>query len=125
MQRDNIDAVLEFLEKHKIKTLDLTGGAPEMNPHFRDLVIAARAMDVQVIDRCNLTILEEEDFSWLADFLAEYSVEVVASMPCYLEENVDRQRGKGVVGDFTPDRLLELAREEHEKSIAAGFGKLS
>ena len=96
MQRDNIDAVLEFLEKHKIKTLDLTGGAPEMNPHFRDLVIAARAMDVQVIDRCNLTILEEEDFSWLADFLAEYSVEVVASMPCYLEENVDKQRGKGV-----------------------------
>ncbi len=96
MQRDNIDAVLEFIDKHHIKTLDLTGGAPEMNPHFCDLVIAARAMNVQVIDRCNLTILEEEGFDWLADFLAEHSVEVVASMPCYLEKNVDKQRGKGV-----------------------------
>jgi radical SAM/Cys-rich protein len=96
MQRDTIDDVLEFLEKQNIKLLDLTGGAPEMNPHFRELVVAARAMDVRVIDRCNLTILEEEGFDWLADFLAANHVEVVASMPCYLEENVDRQRGKGV-----------------------------
>lgn len=96
MQRDTIDDVLEFLEKHNIKTLDLTGGAPEMNPHFRELVVAARAMDVHVIDRCNLTILEEDGFDWLADFLAVNNVEVVASMPCYLEENVDKQRGKGV-----------------------------
>lgn len=114
MQRDNIDAVLEFIDKHHIKTLDLTGGAPEMNPHFRDLVIAARVMDVQVIDRCNLTILEEEGFDWLADFLAEYSVEVVASMPCYLEENVDRQRGKGV---FTQS-IKGLKRLN-----ASGYGK--
>lgn len=96
MQRENIDAVIEFLGKRNIKILDLTGGAPEMNPHFRDLVVAARDMNVCVLDRCNLTILEEEGFDWLADFLAEQSVEVVASMPCYLEENVDRQRGKGV-----------------------------
>lgn len=96
MQRDNIDTVIEFLDKRNIKILDLTGGSPEMNPHFRDLVVAARAMDVHVMDRCNLTILEEEGFDWLAGFLAEHNVEVIASMPCYLEENVDRQRGKGV-----------------------------
>lgn len=98
MGRENIDAVVEFIAKRNIKTLDLTGGAPEMNPHFRDLVIAARAMNVRVIDRCNLTILEEEGFEWLAEFLATNSVEIVASMPCYLEENVDKQRGKGVFG---------------------------
>ena len=96
MQWDNIGVVIEFLEKRNIKTLDLTGGAPEMNPYFCDLVVAARAMNVHVIDRCNLTILEEKEYGWLADFLAEFNVEVVASMPCYLEENVDRQRGKGV-----------------------------
>lgn len=96
MERETIDIVLEFLERQNIKTLDLTGGAPEMNPHFRDLVVAACAMNVHVIDRCNLTILEEDGFGWVADFLAENNVEVVASMPCYLEENVDKQRGKGV-----------------------------
>lgn len=96
MQRDSIAIVIDFLKEHNIQTLDLTGGAPEMNPHFRELVIAARAMNVQVIDRCNLTILEEEGYDWLATFLADQGVEIVASMPCYLEENVDRQRGKGV-----------------------------
>lgn len=96
MERENIDAVIDFLKERKIKILDLTGGAPEMNPHFRELVIAARSMNIQVIDRCNLTILEEEGYDWLAGFLAEQGVEIVASMPCYLEENVDRQRGKGV-----------------------------
>jgi len=99
MQREIIDDVVKFLELHGIKTLDLTGGAPEMNPHFRELVVAAREMNVRVIDRCNLTILEEEGYDWLADFLAEHKVEVVASMPCYLEENVDKQRGKGVFAD--------------------------
>lgn len=79
-----------------IGTLDLTGGAPELHPGFRDLVVAARALGVRVIDRCNLTILFEPEQDDLAEFLAENRVEVVASLPCYSLDNVDRQRGKGV-----------------------------
>ncbi len=97
MSRETVDAVVAFLAASPdVRTLDLTGGAPELNPHFRDLVTAARARGVKVIDRCNLTILEEPGHEDLADFLAAHSVEVVASMPCYMEDNVDRQRGKGV-----------------------------
>ena len=96
MSRDTIDAVIDFLAASpEVRTLDLTGGAPELNPHFRSLVVAARARGVRVIDRCNLTILEEPGQDGLAEFLAAHGVEVVASMPCYLEDNVDRQRGKG------------------------------
>ncbi len=96
MSRDTIDAVIAFLgASPDVRTLDLTGGAPELNPHFRSLVIAARARGVRVIDRCNLTILEEPGQDGLAEFLAAHGVDVVASMPCYLEDNVDRQRGKG------------------------------
>ena len=96
MTRDTIDAVVAFLAASPgVRTLDLTGGAPELNRHFRTLVVAARARGVRVIDRCNLTILEEPGQEGLAEFLAEHGVEVVASMPCYLEDNVDRQRGKG------------------------------
>ena len=96
MSRDTIDAVIAFLAASPgVRTLDLTGGAPELNPHFRSLVVAARARGVHVIDRCNLTILEEPGQDGLAEFLAAHGVEVVASMPCYLEDNVDRQRGKG------------------------------
>ncbi|MES0326585.1 MAG: arsenosugar biosynthesis radical SAM (seleno)protein ArsS [Gammaproteobacteria bacterium] len=96
MSAEEIDTVIQFLKKHQIKTLDLTGGAPEMNPHFRKLVVAARTLGVHVIDRCNLTILEESGYGWLASFLADNKVEVVASLPCYLEENVNAQRGKDV-----------------------------
>ena len=97
MSRETIDAVVAFLRSSPaVRTLDLTGGAPELNAHFRDLVVAARALGVKVIDRCNLTILEEPGQQGLAQFLAEQAVEVVASLPCYLEDNVDRQRGKGV-----------------------------
>lgn len=96
MRSDTIDDVLDFLDKKNIKTLDLTGGAPEMNPDFFRLVESARAMGVHVIDRCNLTVLTEDGQEETADFLAGNKVEVVASMPCYLEENVDAQRGKGV-----------------------------
>lgn len=99
MSADTIDEVITFLEQQKIKTLDLTGGAPEMNPYFRQLVTAARELGVHVIDRCNLTILEEEGYEWLAAFLSKNEVEVVASLPCYLEENVNAQRGKGVFDD--------------------------
>ncbi len=97
MSLGTIETILEVLRAHSaIKTLDLTGGAPELNPHFRHLVAAARALDVRVIDRCNLTILEEPGQDGLAEFLAAHRVEVVASMPCYMEDNVDKQRGKGV-----------------------------
>jgi radical SAM/Cys-rich protein len=91
-----IDTVLAFLEKRRVATLDITGGAPELNPHFRRLVGAARGIGVRVMDRCNLTILEVAGQEDLADFLAAEQVEIVASMPCYLEGNVDAQRGKGV-----------------------------
>jgi len=96
MSRENIDRVLEVLEKRAVKMLDLTGGAPELNPHFRDLVSAARDLGVTVLDRCNLTVLQEPGQHDLAEFLAQQQAEVVASMPCYTEDNVDGQRGKGV-----------------------------
>jgi radical SAM/Cys-rich protein len=96
MDRATVDMVLAALAARRIGTLDLTGGAPELNPHFRDLVRQARALDVHVIDRCNLTILQEPGQADLADFLAAQQVEIVASLPCYLEDNVDRQRGNGV-----------------------------
>ena len=96
MSRETMDDVLKFARALHITKLDLTGGAPELNPHFRHLVRAARALDVHVMDRCNLTILEQPGQDDLAGFLADHKVEVVASLPCYLEENVDRQRGKGV-----------------------------
>ena len=96
MDEATVQTVLDYLKVHKIKTLDLTGGAPEMNPHFRHLVKEARALSVRIINRCNLTILEEEGYTWLGEFLADNGVEVVASLPCYLSDNVDAQRGKGV-----------------------------
>ncbi len=96
MERKTIGDVIEFLNKQTITTLDLTGGAPEMNPHFKDLVKTARAMGVHVMDRCNLTVLEEPEHEGLAEFLAANRIEIVASMPCYLEDNVNAQRGAGV-----------------------------
>ena len=96
MTGETIDAVIDFLAANpEVTTVDLTGGAPELNRHFRRLVIAARARGLRVIDRCNLTILEEPGHEDLAAFLAARGVEVVASLPCYQEENVDRQRGSG------------------------------
>ena len=96
MSAKTISDVLNFLKKKDIKILDLTGGAPEMNPEFFSLVGQATDLGVHVIDRCNLTVLLEKGYERTASFLAEHKVEVVASMPCYLEENVDAQRGKGV-----------------------------
>ena len=96
MDGDTADLVLQVLHARKLQTLDLTGGAPELNVHFRHLVRGARALGVRVIDRCNLTILFEPGQEDLAEFLAEQEVEVVASMPCYSLERVDRQRGEGV-----------------------------
>jgi radical SAM/Cys-rich protein len=96
MSRETIFEVVAFLKAGGIGTLDITGGAPELNPHFRTLVEAARMLGVHVMDRCNLTIIEQPGQEYLPQFLADHEVEVVASLPCYLEENVDRQRGKGV-----------------------------
>jgi len=96
MSKETIEQVLELAKKSEVKTLDLTGGAPEMNPHFRYLVEQASKLGITVIDRCNLVILEEDGYEDLAEFLAEHNVTVVASLPCYLEENVDKQRGDGV-----------------------------
>jgi len=96
MGETEIAMVIDVLKKWHVNVLDLTGGAPEMNPHFSVLVEAARELGVTVIDRCNLTILTEPGFESLASFLAEQRVKVVASLPCYTEQNVDSQRGKGV-----------------------------
>jgi len=96
MSGDIADLVLAVLDRRAIGTLDITGGAPELNPHFRRLVRGARARGVRVMDRCNLTVLSEPGQENLAAFLAAEQVEIVASMPCYLADNVERQRGKGV-----------------------------
>lgn len=96
MSRSNIDAVLLFAKKNAIQTLDLTGGAPEMNPDFTYLVIEATKLGIQVIDRCNLTILMEPEYQYIAKLLADHRVHIVASLPCYEADNVDEQRGKNV-----------------------------
>jgi radical SAM/Cys-rich protein len=96
MAGETVDLVVAVLAHRHISTLDITGGAPELNPHFRRLVRAARDLGVRVIDRCNLTILAAAGQEDLAQFLKLEQVEIIASLPCYLADNVDRQRGKGV-----------------------------
>lgn len=114
MERDNLELILPVLKARQIKTLDLTGGAPELHDDFRYLVAEARAAGVHVIDRCNLTILFEPGQDGLAGFLAEHQVEVVASLPCYSLENVDKQRGKGV---------FDKSIAGLQKLNALGYGK--
>ncbi len=96
MSWETMEMLLQFMQKSGAKTLDLTGGAPEMNPHFKRLVSAATSQGIHVMDRCNLTILTEPGYEDMAAFLADHKVEIVASLPCYLEDNVNAQRGKGV-----------------------------
>ncbi|MBI5437917.1 MAG: arsenosugar biosynthesis radical SAM protein ArsS [Nitrosomonadales bacterium] len=96
MNEEMLELALRVLAARRIGTLDLTGGAPEMHHQFRDLVGKATALGVKVIDRCNLTVLFEPGQDGLAEFLARHKVEVAASLPCYLSENVDMQRGEGV-----------------------------
>jgi radical SAM/Cys-rich protein len=96
MDRDTMQLALDFAQRHAIRTLDLTGGSPEMNPHFRWLVESARSAGIHVMDRFNPTVVEEAGFEWVPDFLAAQRVEVIASLPCYTETNVDTQRGDGV-----------------------------
>jgi radical SAM/Cys-rich protein len=114
MTRAVVDEVLAFLRAGRLPTLDITGGAPELNPHFRHLVTGTRALGIHVMDRCNLTILELLGQEDLAEFLAANQVEVIGSMPCYLEDNVDRQRGDGV--------FQSSIRALH-KLNAIGYGK--
>ncbi len=114
MGAETVEQVIRYLEVSAVPTLDITGGAPELNPHFRRLVSAARARGVHVMDRCNLTITEQPGQEDLIEFLAQSRVEVIASLPCYLEENVDRQRGKHV---------FEASIRALGKLNAAGYGR--
>ena len=95
MDQTTVDALFRFINKSTVNTLDLTGGAPELNPLFKSIVSAARAYGLNVIDRCNLTVLLEPGQQDTAAFLAANRVKVVASLPCYIKDNVDRQRGDG------------------------------
>lgn len=114
MTRETVDQVLAYVRTSGAKVLDLTGGAPELNMHFRYFVQQARALGLHVIDRCNLTVLFEPGQDDLAEFLAQQHVEITASLPCYLEENVNQQRGSGVFGRS----ILAL-----QKLNALGYGK--
>ena len=96
MSDDIIELIPKVIKANNIKLLDITGGAPELHPKFKQLVKEVRSLNVEVMDRCNLTILTEPDHENLASFLSSNKVQITASLPCYLEENVDKQRGKGV-----------------------------
>ena len=108
MTRETAEAVLNVVRRYpELRTVDITGGAPEMNPHFEFLVEQCRAMGRHVMDRCNLTVFFVRGKQHLPKFLADHRVEVIASLPCYLEENVDQQRGKGVYSRSI-EALLQL-----------------
>ncbi len=95
MDRETVDTILRVIEENDIPTIDITGGAPELNPHFRYLIVEARNRGCHVIVRTNLTIFYEREMENLPEFYRENSVEVVASLPYYIENDVDRVRGKG------------------------------
>jgi radical SAM/Cys-rich protein len=115
MTRSVAERTIELLDRSSsVSVVDLTGGAPEMNPSFRYLVTAARRLEREVIDRCNLTVFFEPGCGDLPEFLAEEGVHVVASLPCYTAENVDRQRGRGVF-----DGSIEALRRLN----ALGYGR--
>lgn len=114
MSQEVADLCLKAIERHAIGTLDITGGAPEMSPQFRRLVEGAHRLGRHIIDRCNLTILLAPGYTDLPEYLAKHRVEVVASMPCYLLENVDKQRGAGVF-----DKSIEALRRLN----AVGYGR--
>lgn len=114
MDAETVDQVIEALQTSHIDTLDITGGAPELNPYFRSLISRARILGKQIIDRCNLTVLLEPSQEDTPKFMANNHVEVVASLPCYLEENVNAQRGKNV---------LKGSISGIKKLNAVGYGK--
>ncbi|WP_305908621.1 arsenosugar biosynthesis radical SAM (seleno)protein ArsS [Methylomarinum sp. Ch1-1] len=114
MTRDTMRNALQFAERYHLEILDVTGGSPEMNPDFRWLVKQAKQQGLRVMDRCNPTILVEPGYQDTAEFLAEQQVEVIASLPCYLEDNVDAQRGKGV---------FKASIDGLQKLNALGYGR--
>lgn len=96
MDRATMELALQVADRHGVGTLDVTGGSPEMNPHFRWLVEHARDAGLHVMDRLNPTIMEEPGYQWVGGFLARHRVEAIASLPCHSQQNVNEQRGKGV-----------------------------
>lgn len=120
MSRATIDRILDLVASStSVKTVDITGGAPELNAGFRHLVRQSRALNKHVIDRCNLTVLMEPGMDDLADFLAANAVHVMASLPCYTSENVDAQRGNGVYG-----RSIEALKLFNSKGYGMPGSKL-
>lgn len=107
-----MERVLELATHPEVTTIDLTGGAPEMNPHFRALVQRLRTLDKELIIRCNLTIVEEPGYQWLPAFYVANGVRLICSLPCYGPENVTKQRGQGVF-----DKSIRALR----KLNAAGY----
>ncbi|MGH7809089.1 MAG: arsenosugar biosynthesis radical SAM (seleno)protein ArsS, partial [Candidatus Binatia bacterium] len=107
MSRENVEAVLRFLANAAIPTVDITGGAPELHPDFAYLVSSARRLGLHVMDRCNLTVIFEPGMEYLPEFFKRHEVELVCSLPCYSEENVDKQRGKGTF-DASIRALMQL-----------------
>ena len=119
LTRETAALCLEYAQASGVSVLDLTGGAPELNQNFKFLVEGARTLGLKVIDRCNLTILEEPGFEQMAEYLASHEVEIVASMPCYIEENVDAQRGKGVYdASISGIRQLNAVGYGHPKTYS-------
>jgi len=99
MDETTVDQIIRLLEAStSVSTIDITGGAPELNPHFQRLVLAARELNLKVIDRCNLTVFFEKGQEMTPFFLRDHGVHVVASLPCYSKDNVEKQRGRGAFG---------------------------
>ena len=115
MEEKTVDRVIELLEKSPtVHTVDITGGAPELNPHFKKLVLSVKKMGKKVIDRCNLTVLFEAGQEETALFLQENKVQIIASLPCYSKYNVEKQRGRNVF-----DKSIEALKLLN----ALGYGK--
>ncbi|MBK9654921.1 MAG: arsenosugar biosynthesis radical SAM protein ArsS [Rhodanobacteraceae bacterium] len=114
MDRETRELALKVAANRDVRSFDLTGGSPEMNPHFRWLVQSAREQGIHVMDRLNPTIIEEPGYEWVAEFLAEQRIELVASLPCYSQANVEEQRGNGV---------FESSIRALKKLNALGYGQ--
>ena len=109
MDKKTIDNVIDFAINYNIETIDLTGGAPEINKYFKYMVKELRQHDIHIIDRCNLTILNEDGMEDLPSFFVKHKIEIIASLPCYIKKNVDRQRGKGVFDESI--KILRLLND--------------
>jgi radical SAM/Cys-rich protein len=119
MTKENFEHCLRLIEESQVDTVDITGGAPEMNPYFEWFVTEVRKLNRHVIDRSNLTILSAPGFTHLPQFLADHQVEVVASLPCYLEDNCDSQRGDGVFR-----KSIDALKRLNRLGYARGDGRL-